>query len=215
MSKATFVRPPRMAAWLVDLFTPTGQTESIPGDLLEEFSELASQSGAASARGWYWRQSAKTAAHLIATGFVVTPWLIAGTVVGGWLLGWAGYWLTEKAVVAVHYKYQVYAHIDAYDFWLLYGVLIERLIEPFVVGCVIAVAAKGKEMIATMTLGLLIAGWSGLVLGYFRQYWSEPNFSLVPLLLTTFVSPVMIVFGGGIVREIRSAMSRRSSATHC
>jgi hypothetical protein len=215
VSAATFIRPPRMAAWLVDLFTPTGQTESIPGDLLEEFSELASKSCAASARRWYWRQSVKTVAHLIATGFVVTPWLIAGTVVGGWLLGWAAYWVTEKAVVAVHYRYQVCAHIGAYDFWLLYGVLIERLIEPFVIGCIVAVAAKGREMIVTMTLGFLIAGWSGLVLGHYRQYWSEPNFSLAPLLLTTFVSPVMIVLGGGIVREIRPAMSRRSSATHC
>jgi uncharacterized membrane protein len=215
MLQVPFVRPPRIAVWLVDLFTPDAQTESIPGDLLEEFSELASKSGVACARRWYWRQSVKTVAHLITTGFLVAPGLVAAAVLGGWLLGWAGYWLTEKAVVAVHYKYQVYAYIDAYDFWLLYGVLIERLIEPLVVGCVIAVAAKGREMIVTMTLGLLIAGWGGLVLGYSRQYWSEPNFSLVPLLLTTLVSPVMIVFGGGIVREIRSGMSRRSSATHC
>jgi len=39
-------------------------------------------------------------------------------------------WSTLKAVVAVLYKYQVYAHIDAYVFWLIYDVLIQRLIEP-------------------------------------------------------------------------------------
>jgi uncharacterized membrane protein len=215
MSQAPFVRPPRIAVWLVDLFTPTEQTEPIPGDLLEEFSELASKSGFACARRWYWRQSVKTIAHLIATGFVVTPGLIARTVVGGWLLGWAGYWFTQKAVVAVLYKYQVYAHIDAYAFWLIYAVLIERLIEPFIIGCIIAVAAKGREMVVTMTLGLIIAAWSGAGLAHFRHHWSEPNFPLAPLLLTTFVSPVMFVIGGGIVREIRSAMSRRPSATHC
>jgi hypothetical protein len=156
----------------------------------------------------------KTTAHLIATGFLVTPGLIAGTVVGGWLLGWAAYWFTQKAVVAVLYEYQVYAHIDAYVFWLIYAVLIERLIEPFIIGCIIAVAAKAREMVVTMTLGLVVGASSGAGLVHLRHHWSESNFPLAPLLLTTFVSPVMFVFGGGIVREIRSAMSRRPSATH-
>jgi len=214
MSQAPFVRPPRIALWLVDLFAPSEQAESIPGDLLEEFSELASKSGDAFARRWYWRQSVKTVAHLFATGFLVVPWLIAGTVVGGWLLCWVFYWSTQKAVVAVLYKYQVYAHIDAYVFWLIYAVLIQRLIEPFIVGCIIAVVAKGREMVVTMTLGLIIGAWSGAGLAHLRHYWSESNFPLAPLLLTTFVSPVMLAFGGGIVREIRSATSRRPSATH-
>ena len=67
MSQAPFVRPPHIALWLVDLFTPSEQAESIPGDLLEEFLELALKSGDAFARRWYWRQSVKTVAHLIAT----------------------------------------------------------------------------------------------------------------------------------------------------
>jgi hypothetical protein len=92
MSQARFVRPPRIALWLVDLFTPSEQAESIPGDLLEEFLELALKSGDAFARRWYWRQSVKTVAHLIATGFLVVPWLIAGTAVGGLLLCWV-FWL--------------------------------------------------------------------------------------------------------------------------
>jgi len=208
MSQAPFVRPPRIALWLVDLFTPSEQAESIPGDLLEEFSELASKSGDAFARRWYWRQSVKTVAHLIATGFLVVPWLIAGTVVGGLLLCWVSYWFTQKAVVAVLYRYQVYAHIDAYVFWLIYAVLIQRLIEPFIIGCIIAVAAKGREMVVTMTLGLIIGAWSGAGLAHLRHYWSASNFPLAPLLLTTFVSPVMFALGGGIVREIRSATSR-------
>jgi len=157
MSQATFDPPPRIAAWLVDLFTPYEQAESIPGDLLEEFSELASKSGVATARRWYWRQSVKTIVQLIGVGFRVAPWLITGTVVGGYLLGWAVYFLTQKAVVAILYKYQVYAHIDAYVFWLIYGVLVELLIEPFFVGCIVALTAKGREMVATMTLGLIVS----------------------------------------------------------
>jgi hypothetical protein len=215
MPQTSFVHPPSIAAWLLDLFTPIEQTESITGDLLEEFSDLVLKSGVAAARRWYWRQSAKTVAHLIATGFLVAPWLAVGTVVAGWLLCWVFDWSTQKAVVAILYKYQVYAHIDAYVFWLIYAVLIQRLIQPFIIGCVIAVAAKGREMVVTMTLGLIIGGWSGAGLAHVRDHWSEPNFPLAPFLLTTFVSPIMFVIGGGIVREIRSALSRRPSTTHC
>src|SRR5207253_2848071 len=53
MLQPSFVRPPRIAAWLVDLFTPERQIEAIQGDLLEEFSDLVSRSGAASARRWF------------------------------------------------------------------------------------------------------------------------------------------------------------------
>lgn len=73
MSQASFVQPPRIAAWLVDLFTPVKQAESIPGDLLEEFLDLTSKLGVARARRWYWRQSLKTIAHLIGT----EGWLLA------------------------------------------------------------------------------------------------------------------------------------------
>jgi hypothetical protein len=208
------MHPPRMAAWLLYLFTPSDQAESITGDLLEEFSDLASKSGEAFACRWYWRQSAKTVAHLIAAGFLVAPWLITATIVGGWLLCWVFDWSTEKAVVAVLYKYQVYAHIDAYVFWLIYAVLIQRLIEPFIIGCVIGMPAKGREMVVTMTLALVIGATSGAGLAHLiRHHWSESNVSLTLPLLTTFVSPVMFVIGGVIVREIRSAMSRLPSAT--
>ena len=78
MTQESRVRPPRIAAWLVDLFAPD-ETETIAGDLLEEFSELASKLGVTSARRWYWRQSVKAIAHLVATAFRDAPWLIACT----------------------------------------------------------------------------------------------------------------------------------------
>jgi hypothetical protein len=37
-----FVQPPRIATWLLNLFTPVGEAESILGDLLEEYYHLAS-----------------------------------------------------------------------------------------------------------------------------------------------------------------------------
>jgi hypothetical protein len=60
ISQPSPVRPPPLAAWLVDLFIPGKHAESIPGDLLEEFSEIASRSALTYARRWYWRQSIKT-----------------------------------------------------------------------------------------------------------------------------------------------------------
>jgi hypothetical protein len=60
MRSSPCLRPPRLAAWLVELFTSVEQAECILGDLAEEFSDLASRSGAVHARRWYWRQSLKT-----------------------------------------------------------------------------------------------------------------------------------------------------------
>ncbi|SRR6266446_6783115 len=85
-AQARFAHPPRIAVWLVDLFIPIEQAESIPGDMLEEFTALASRSGVAAARHWYWRQSVKTIAHLIGSEFRVAPLSIFGIVLGGYLL---------------------------------------------------------------------------------------------------------------------------------
>lgn len=40
--KAHIFRPPVIAVWLVGFFTPDKQTKAIQGDLVEEFSRLAS-----------------------------------------------------------------------------------------------------------------------------------------------------------------------------
>ncbi|PYU25301.1 MAG: hypothetical protein DMG30_05885 [Acidobacteria bacterium] len=48
-SQADFVRPARIAIWLVKLFA-SAEEESILGDLLEEYSNLALKSGVAFAR---------------------------------------------------------------------------------------------------------------------------------------------------------------------
>jgi hypothetical protein len=50
------LQPPRLAVWLVNLFTLPDNAEAIMGDLLEESSQIAHQAGVVSARRWYWRQ---------------------------------------------------------------------------------------------------------------------------------------------------------------
>ena len=216
MSQASLDQPPRVAAWLVDLFTPDERAESIPGDLLEEFSDLASKSGVASARRWYWRQSVKTIAHFISTGFRVAPWSIVGTVLGGYLLLAFGASWPEQAIVGVlhfrrHHVTPYYANLDAYVFWLNTSILIGRLLMSLFIGCIVAAAAKGKEMVAAMTLGLVWAAMAGVgILVLVTRHWPEQAFFL-PFLVDQFGTSGMIVMGGIIVRESRSAVSRRPS----
>jgi hypothetical protein len=232
------VRPPVIAGWLVDLVTSSEQAEAIRGDLLEEFSALTSKSGVTCARRWYWRQSLKTIAHLVAIQFPV----IAGTIMGGWILLSLVLLYTQIAVYDVLLKHgdQVYARMDAHLFWLIYAIWIELVIEPFLIGSIAAVAAKGKEVLVTLVISILFCCKGGFlphILKYilpkdlhcygfapnlwtlvrsehnFRRLWSTPNFGHTAILVTTFVSPVMIVIGGLIVRNIRSASPRRRSAT--
>ena len=55
-SQAYFLQPPRIATWLVNLFAPAEEAASILGDLVEEYSRLASKSGVGVARNWYWHR---------------------------------------------------------------------------------------------------------------------------------------------------------------
>ena len=73
MSQDFSVQPPRIATWLIGLFTSDNEAEAIPGDLLEEFSHLASKAGVAIARRWYWRQTGKTITHLAGGAFRSAP----------------------------------------------------------------------------------------------------------------------------------------------
>ncbi len=147
------VRPPLIAAWLVDLVAPRGHSESIPGDLLEEFSDLAAKSGLDSARRWYWRQSVRTIAHLIGAGFRVAPWTIAGAVVLGYLLRWFSAGLPEQVIVGVlHFRrhhvtpYYTWPQVQTYLFWLNSGIWIGHLLLSLFIGCFVAVVARGSEM---------------------------------------------------------------------
>jgi hypothetical protein len=134
-----------MAAWLVDLVTPYEQAESISGDLLEEFSVLASNSGVASARRWYWRQSLKTITHLVVTGFRIAPWSMAGAVFGGLLLIWIiPRWTTPKAIGALVQYYNFHSPRLS----LRSAVLILHAAQLMLISCIVAIAAKGREIAA-------------------------------------------------------------------
>ncbi len=208
-SHAAPLQPPQLATWLVNLFTSADE-ESIVGDLLEEFSDLASKSGLALARRWFWRQTAKTVAHLFGAGFRSAPWSTTAIILGGFLLLRLAHGLPDKLLMAVTDRYLMYwsNHFQAY-LWVLKGLWIEYLIGSAVVGCIVALAAKGREMIATMTLGLVLCAmavvatvWVVTTTGDDSYLWNLP---------WRLSDPLVIVVGGAIVRASRSGATHRPS----
>ena len=213
MTHASSVQPPRVAVWLLDLFTPYEQTESIPGDLLEEFSDVASKSGVAYARRWYWRQSVRTILHVVRSGFRVAPWSIAGAVVGGVLLVQVGHAFAEWAIRTGIEKF-VNHHVLLFSTFrpalisllVNIGMYLCRLTVAMLIGCIIALACKSREMLATITVSLVCSIQAVTGFWTFFHHWkgSPPLRTALPiLLLYSFGGLFAMVIGGGIVRTYR------------
>jgi hypothetical protein len=201
------VEPPRTATWLVSLFTLAGEAESILGDLLEEFSYLASNSGAAFARRWYWRQALKTIAHLIPTAFRVAPWSTTAGVIGGFLTRGLLARLPGRTIFAVIERYQVYQyHFKTYVFFASTGIDIGIFITFLFAGCIVALVAKGTEMAAAMVLSLIFGAMA--VFGSLYEMSRTGDLGFLRMLMTWyFADSLAIVIGAAIVR------TRRSNAT--
>lgn len=208
-------QPPRLAACFIDLFWPANQAEFILGDLSEEFSELAASSGLAFAQRWYWRQSVRTVAHLAVSAFRVAPWWLAAALLVGFLLSWFGAGLPEELIVALLRTQQPYSnrHYDAYMWLLTDGVSIVCALQPFLIGCLVATLANGREMVAATTLilsrGASIAAPFLLVFLHKAPYPSTLHVRLGLFLVSRALDLIAIVLAGVIVREIRSALARR------
>jgi hypothetical protein len=210
-------RPPRLAAWLVDLFASREQAESILGDLSEEFSDLATRSGIANARRWYRLQSAKTIAHLAGAAFhTATPWPVVALFLG-LLLSRFSAGLPEHLIVALLRTQRPYSsrHYEAYVWLLAYGIPIISITQSLLIGCVVALLARGREMVATMALSLLSAATIAWLLFIFfgRTPPTRPVIPfLAPFLFSRALELIGIVAGGVIVRKARSASARRLAA---
>jgi hypothetical protein len=210
-SQSDFVKPPRLATWLVNLFTPAEDTESILGDLLEEYSDLVSKSGVGLARSWYWRQTAKTIANLFGTGFRAAPWSTTAAVVGGYLARSFLGGFPDKMLSAVTDRYLAFwsTHFQAYT-WVLKGMTITHLILSMFVGCIVALAAKGREMIATVMLSLVGCAMVGVAYSvWVVQHW--PMDLALWWLAWQCSGQLAILVGGAIVRTRRSTTRVRPS----
>ena len=211
MTQASF-QPPRGAVWLIELFTPYEQAESIPGDLLEEFSDVAAKSGVAHACRWYWQQSVRTIFHLVRSGFRVAPWSIAGVVLGGVLLVQLGHALAEWAIrtgtafLNHHVVLHQPSHFDLFLVTFLYnsGMYLCRLTVSTLIGCIIALACKSREMLATITVSLVCSVQAVTGFWTFLHGWPDlPLKVLTPALLYSFGGLFAMVIGGGIVQTYR------------
>jgi len=211
MTKSSSFQPPRIATWLIDLSTTPEKAESILGDLLEESSDLASKSGAASARRWYWWQSLRTIAHLFGAEFRVgPPWAIGSVLVGfffmsSFLVGFFEWFTLPNCGQNVFACSQL-----TVDFvWMKNGLLIWDLVLSLSVGCIVSAAAIGREMVTAITLGLILGVWSTVL---FLVWSASHHYALLLLpLLMSFAASISIVLGGVIVRQIRMASARRAT----
>ena len=202
-SQSDSLPPPRLASWLISLFVPHELSDSISGDLLEEFSALVPKSSVVVARRWYWRQTLRALPHFWAEAFRRSPWTMVPAILGGFLLHRFTSGLSDKFLAVVTDRYLAYwsAHFQAY-LWLLKAVPLAHLIGSLFVGCMVALAAKGREMIAAITLALIPCALIAFSLLWLAQLW--PMQYSIPWLLWQCADPLVIVAGGAIVRSVRS-----------
>ncbi|HTB98502.1 MAG TPA: permease prefix domain 2-containing transporter [Terracidiphilus sp.] len=200
-------RPPRAAAWLIQLFALPDRTDSILGDLAEEFDGLAARSGVKSAQGWYWRQTLKTLPHAAASALRASPWLTLAAVIGGFFLRRLTGPLPELAIFAFAGKYRLYDHhFIMYQFLASTGIDVAQIGIFLLVGCAVALVAKGTEMPATL---LLAAIHGAMVIVAFVVIESA---GMDPLLWRQgwYLADILaIVLGGAIVRMRRQTRTRQ------
>jgi hypothetical protein len=198
-SQTQFVQPPRIAVWLLTLFALDDEAESILGDLLEEFTLVASNSGGPFARRWYWRQTLKTVLQLAVLGFRTSPWLTAAAIVGGFFLRGVVGRLVEPTIFAVIEKYQIPEHhFSAYVFLATTGIDTGYLITFLFVGFIVAFVARGREMMATTTLGLIFGAMVVVALPSMVRHGIP-----LSMLMWDFSDYLAIVIAGAIVRTHR------------
>lgn len=206
-------QPPSIAAWLVELFASADHAENLLGDLTEEFSDIALKLGVASARRWYWRQSMKTIAHLSGAAFRTERWSLVGVVTLGFLLHWLFVALPAQVIVAILHAQRPYSnlHYDLYVWLVTWGIPIERIVEMTLVGCFVAMVAKGREIIATIALIAILAGILGLNLFVHNRDLPPPMRIPWTRLLGNFPNWLATLLGGILTRTIRSVLPRQLS----
>lgn len=212
MSQERIVQPPVIATWLVDLFVPQEQT-AMQEQILDKFSDIAIRCGIGRARRWYWSQSARTIAVLVGRGFRTAPWLIVGTALGGALLLQLGTSYLQRMIteITLFFSHHVTPYYDSkgaasHLFWVKNTVLIGSLVESLIVGCFVAVAAKGREMIAAMALSFVSLVMTATIFWALVATNAPVDPVLFPkIMIEQFSASLLIVIGGVIIREIRSA----------
>jgi hypothetical protein len=204
-------RPPCLAIWLVTLFGPAEQGQAALGDLLEEFSLLRPKLGVPAAKRWFWRQTLRTIAYLVGRELRISPLTIAAVAIAGFMLRWYVSRLSNPTVttaidaVLQHYRvYDLDPHV--YIFWTIHLMYAERFLVNALVGIIVGLVAKDREMAATISLALL-----GDLLAMQSMLMAAARTGDVGYLWTlpwSFAFSFTVVAGGAIVRICRSRSIR-------
>ena len=204
---------PRFAAWLVSLFGSSEQAESILGDLAEAFLDIVAKSGTAHARRWHWRQSLRSIVHLAGRSFRTAPWSLAGAALLGVLLRRCDFQLPERIIVAILRAQRPYSnlHYGFYIWQVTYGIPIACVVTSLLVGCVVAFLAKGREVVAVLTLIVVSAVpllW--LLLFVYKGADRDPAFAAAFhfFVFRWAFDVIGILVAGVLIRKLRSASSR-------
>jgi len=160
------VRPPRAAAWLVELFASPDEADGVLGDLAEEFNGSVERDGIKEARRHYQRQAWRTIrdltvsplrarsssdATITASGLMCT----AGIGLAGLIMTWPISGAISALARAIVTRYPVYYYIPASAFWG--GV---DLLGPLMTGVLVALVARGvrfRPMSAALAMVAVMA----------------------------------------------------------
>ncbi len=206
MSQTSSPWPPHLAVWLLRHFLPSNNTESILGDLLEEFSSKAISTNTANSRRWFWRQTLQTVLMQFSANFRLVPGSGLGPVLAGFLLLRFGGGLSERLIFAVLHSFRIYPnHWKLYVFWVTDGLVLGRVLESLLVGGLVGLIAKRREVPAAATLGLVQFLFTEIL--FFASLLRNGfDFPFLPqLFLSLLINALAVLLGGYIVQEIRAA----------
>jgi hypothetical protein len=164
----------------------------------------------------------KTIANQFTSGFRAAPWTITCAVLGGLLLAWFIPNWSSRALFVITREHGVYVQkrIQFMGSWVHTGLLIITMFEMLLIGCIVAISAKGREIVATTALLLTEVAflWVGAVWmierGTVMIISTTPSSYLIILSLPLFFleRSFSVVVGGFIVRMYRNSRMQRPSA---
>ena len=203
------VHPPRVAAWLVELFASPQEADGILGDLAEEFSPSVVRDGDKEARRRYRRQAWRTikdlavsplrarpsaSAAITASGLMVTAGIgLAGLVVT-WPIGMATT-MVARTMVA---RYPIYDYIPASLFWG--GIDVLGLLMTGLLVAAVARAVGFRPMSAALAIVAVMAVEIAVDRPFMTWLYGPP-FGAQFTLASWFVRGVrgVLMFGGAML----------------
>ena len=123
------------------------------------------------------------------------------------MLLWFGLGLADLALFHFRLLFHFHSKVCSWPAGILVQIQIGRFLLMMLVGSVVALAVKGREMVTAIALSLVCAALSGLA---YPVWTMMHNAELaLPVRAFQFVSSIAILLGAAIVREIRFTLARQ------